>query len=207
MREATLNEGFSRSWWKEQFHRQADHSRTWELKAAELEYAAEVLWNRQLIDFPLQLSKKTAPPAAIGVVLMLYGLAIENLAKAIVVAAGSPLDKNGRISFKKHNLAELVRSAGIRMTSKDESLLNKLTAFVEWAGRYPVPLSFQKMQPFRWPDGSFGPAHGSMRGADVEDARKVVQRLAKKLPKPNIRSGLRRLTTRSTRTRHKRRAG
>jgi hypothetical protein len=148
MREATLNESFSRSWWEEQFHRQADHPRIWELKAAELEYAAEVLWNRQLSDIPLQLSKKAAPPAAIGVVLMLYGLAIENLAKAIIVASGSPLDKNGRISFKKHKLAELVRSTRIRVTSKDESFLNKLTAFVEWAGRYPVPLSFLKMQPF-----------------------------------------------------------
>jgi hypothetical protein len=207
MREATLNESFSRSWWKEQFHRQADHPRTWELKAAELEYAAEVLWNRQVSDFSLQLSTKSAPPAVIGVVLMLYGLAIETLAKAIIVATDSPLDRNGRISFNTHKLTELVRDTKIRMTPKDELFLNRLTEFVEWAGRYPVPLSFQKMQPFRWPDGSFGPAHGSMTGGDVEYARRVVQRLAKKLAKPNSRASVRRLTTRSTRTRRKRRAG
>ncbi len=207
MRKAILNESFSLSWWKEQFRRQADHPRTWELKAAELDYAAEVLLNRQASDFPLQLSKKAAPPVVIGVALMLYGLAIENLAKAIVVATGSPLDKKGRIAFKTHKLVDLVRNTKIRMTSKDEFLLNKLTEFVEWAGRYPVPLSFGKMQPFRWPDGSFGPAHGSMSVGDIEHARKVIQRLAKKLSKPNIRAGLRRLTTRPTRTRRKRRAG
>jgi len=207
MHEKTLNEPFSRSWWREQFQRQAIQPRTWELKAAELEYAAEVLWNQQLTDFPLQLSAKVAPPASIGVALMLYGLAIENLAKAVIVASGSPLDNKGRISFKVHKLAELVRQARLRMTMKDEFFLHRLTEFVEWAGRYPVPLSFQKMQPFRWPDGSFGPAYSSMSGSDIEHARKIIQRLAKKLPKPNIRSGLRRLPTRSTRTPCKRRSG
>lgn len=200
MREKTLDERFSRSWWKEQFHHQADHPRTWELKAAELEYAAEVLWKRQLGDFPLRLSAQGAPPVSIGVALMLYGLAIENLAKAVTVAADSPLDSKGRVSFKSHKLAALVTSAKIRVSPKDELFLNKLTEFVEWAGRYPVPLTFQKMQPFKWPDGSFGPAHGSMSGNDVEHARKIIQRLAKQLPKPTIRSGLPRLTTRSTRS-------
>ncbi|MDF0650733.1 MAG: hypothetical protein P0121_04575 [Nitrospira sp.] len=207
MRDATLDESFSRSWWKEQFHRKADHPRTWELKAAELEYAAEVLWLRQMNDFPLQLSRAKAPPASISVALMLYGLAIENLLKAIIVATGSPLDKNGRISFKMHKLSELARSAGIRVAQKDEFFLNKLTEFVEWAGRYPVPLSFQKMQPFRWPDRTFGPAHGAMTGGDIEHARTIIQRLVRRLPKPAIRVGLRRLATRSTRTRRKRRAG
>jgi len=206
MYEKTLNESFSRSWWKEQFQRQGDHPRTWEIKAAELEYAAEVLWKRQVNDFPLQLSAKVAPPVSIGVALMLYGLAIENLAKAVIVAGGSPLDKKGRISFNVHKLAELVSKAKIRVTHKDKIFLQKLTEFVEWAGRYPVPLSFQKMQPFRWSDGSFAPAHGSMSGSDIEHARRIIQRLAKKLRNPNVRASLRRLTTRSTRTRRERRA-
>jgi hypothetical protein len=182
-----INERFSRSWWREQYYRQANNPRVWELKAAELEYAAEILWEKQKNDFPILLSQKSAPPALAGISLMLFGLAIELLAKSLFVSKQTPINAKNKISFSKHDLPTLVSEAGCRLSTSDRHFLERLKQFVEWAGRYPVPKMFEPMQPSRWPNGSFGPAH-TMSGNDILHARKIIRRLARKMNQPRIRS-------------------
>lgn len=53
--------------------------------------------------------------------------------------------ETGRYFFRKpakelktHDLVGLARAAGIMLTPADVTLLERLTDFVEWAGRYPV---------------------------------------------------------------------
>jgi hypothetical protein len=81
--------------------------------------------------------------------MFLAGLGVECLLKAIRIlqfrAAGKPLtNRNNRASsalareLKTHDLLALARAAAIPITRDEEVLLERLTDFVEWAGRYPV---------------------------------------------------------------------
>ncbi len=78
-------------------------------------------------------------------ILLLYGLAAENLAKAILVAKGTPpveLDiKNGSLKLsediKGHNLEALFVKAGVALSAEDKDVLNNLSWTVQ-AGKYPV---------------------------------------------------------------------
>lgn len=81
--------------------------------------------------------------------MFLAGLGVESLLKAIRIlqyqAAGKPVAaKNRRGSLtltrelKTHDLLGLAKAAGITLEPAEVTLLERLTDFVEWAGRYPV---------------------------------------------------------------------
>jgi hypothetical protein len=77
--------------------------------------------------------------------MMLLGLALENLAKGLIVAANpSAVRPNGdTVEFpwgRRHLSTELLRQAGHQPTPEDEELLEILAEFVLWAGRFPAPL-------------------------------------------------------------------
>jgi len=78
--------------------------------------------------------------------MMLYGLAAENLIKAIIVARKPasdilfPLTKGSFPRwFKKHDLTALAKRAGLWVSHSQEHLLSRLKVFVE-CGKYPVGL-------------------------------------------------------------------
>lgn len=81
--------------------------------------------------------------------MFLAGLGIECLLKAIRIlqfqAAGKPVtakNKRGSLALAKelktHDLRGLAAAAGINLDAAEVTLLERLTDFVEWAGRYPV---------------------------------------------------------------------
>jgi hypothetical protein len=77
--------------------------------------------------------------------LMLAGFAVENGLKAMHVKkaqAGATTSKSGTIKLSPtlhtHNLRHLAATAGISLSVDDTALLDRLTEFLEWAGRYPV---------------------------------------------------------------------
>jgi hypothetical protein len=80
---------------------------------------------------------------------MLLGMAIESLLKAaIVLFHGSQLKRasnqavNLDRSFLTHELdtlAKRIESQDLPISEEELELLNRLTSFVEWCGRYPVP--------------------------------------------------------------------
>ena len=80
-----------------------------------------------------------------GPFLVLAGLAIENMLKALIV-----LDHNKRQQatgradpptiVKTHKLLPLARLANVPIDGWAEKLLDRLTMFVYWGGRYPIPL-------------------------------------------------------------------
>jgi len=76
----------------------------------------------------------------------LLGLSIENAAKGILtrVGIGTELrDHNGILTLPSvvtnHNLVGLVRDCGQTVTEKEGEVLEELTEWVKWRGRYPVP--------------------------------------------------------------------
>ncbi len=86
--------------------------------------------------------------------MLLYGLSIENLAKGLIIKrikaeTGDPFPalekdkKTGEDRLKKdiegHDAIRLLGVAGVALTPEEESLLKDLSAYVNWAGRYPIP--------------------------------------------------------------------
>lgn len=84
----------------------------------------------------------------IGCAMLLYGLSLENVAKGLIVKAEPPAVVNGKLrkwSGSGHNQRELLKEAGVTLSPQEEDLVTRLTDFVEWAGRYPIPKIVEKM--------------------------------------------------------------
>lgn len=76
------------------------------------------------------------------IALMLLGLAIENVSKAILVRRQPSLvSDGGQFTLKTHLLADLVAKCGLEISVAETKQLQVLTDYVIWSGRYPVPLS------------------------------------------------------------------
>ena len=92
---------------------------------------------------------ESAGLGSVGPATLLYGLSLENILKAIIIKrSGSPLDRgrlNRRWRRDSHNLVKLMDRAGIAADDQERDLAKRLSAFVEWAGRYPIPTSDRKM--------------------------------------------------------------
>lgn len=65
---------------------------------------------------------------------MLMGMSFEAMAKAFCIA----LDKEMK---RTHELTTLISDAGFKFTKKENKTLRVLTAYIEWAGKYPTPKS------------------------------------------------------------------
>ena len=73
---------------------------------------------------------------------LLYGLALENLLKAILVHNDPSRTSNGRLAEWPgggHDLSVLAREAEVALDSVETDLLKRLSQFIKWAGRYPIP--------------------------------------------------------------------
>lgn len=74
----------------------------------------------------------------------LIGLSFENLIKGILHAQGNKVTENGKFTklFSKHDLGYLVKKldpSKINITEDENNILDELTPYVIWAGRYPLP--------------------------------------------------------------------
>jgi hypothetical protein len=69
-----------------------------------------------------------------SVFLMLCGLSLELLYKALIVERGGAVET-------VHKLRKLSLAAGLTMSEGDLALLDILTHYVVWAGKYPIPRS------------------------------------------------------------------
>jgi hypothetical protein len=82
------------------------------------------------------------------VCVMLFGFALENLAKGIIVCRDPTLVSSKRLKSwhgKGHNLADLFQRANIAVTDDERRLLDRTTRVTEWKGRYPVAMSFDEV--------------------------------------------------------------
>jgi hypothetical protein len=84
-------------------------------------------------------------------IMMLYGMALECLLKSLAAKNGFVfVDESGpepefKAPNKNHNLVTLAKSEWVRLdplTDQEEDLLERLTAFIRFAGRYPVGISW-----------------------------------------------------------------
>jgi hypothetical protein len=81
------------------------------------------------------------------VCFMLFGFALENLAKGIIVCRDPTLVSRQSLEKwhgKGHNLAALLDWAKIEVTEDQRTLLDRTTRLTVWKGRYPVPMDFYR---------------------------------------------------------------
>ena len=139
--------------WSEQFETKGSIPSIWALQARRLKRAADLLFDAYLSDLrkmeggcsPIGLANlETVGPAT-----LLYGLAFENLFKAVILNQEGATIEDGRLKKwpgSGHELIGLADRASIQLTTTQRDLLSRLTAFIEWAGRYPIPMSQEKMR-------------------------------------------------------------
>ena len=133
-----------------QFDGVAGDLRSWRRNANWLKASADVvfkLWSDEMIR---PFDNPTGPeivPAEVGfVAMMLAGLALENLAKALVIRReGLGAASSGRLPayLEKHGIRVYLSRGKFKLSMEDRELVERLERFVMWAGRYPVPKNVQ----------------------------------------------------------------
>jgi hypothetical protein len=83
-------------------------------------------------------------------VLLMYGLCIENMIKALLISETPTLLQGGRLSkhLLGHDLDKLAgRLTSLELDLEEKNLLALLSDVVPYHGRYPVPRNAQDMKP------------------------------------------------------------
>jgi len=131
---------------KEQFDIGANTPGIWALNARRLKRGGDLIFDAYEID--LQAMGKGASPLELnnlevaGTATMLFGFAIENLLKAIIIAKEPRTINEGNLRdwpSNGHKLILLAEKADIPLNEQQKDMVHRLEVFVEWTGRYPVP--------------------------------------------------------------------
>jgi hypothetical protein len=191
--------------WKRNFVTGARMPLSWAVKAYELNRAADMLFDasekarKKVIEDSLkehqerkksgkrQYSRTLSREEAglyhdmnlCSISFMLTGLAIENMAKAILIFRNPSYvdDDEGKLkAILIHDLDRLVQQCQIDLSDREREILRALSVYVSWAGRYPVPpkVRFAK----RNSDGSFENAP-AINWRDHDDIEKFIEKLSR----------------------------
>ena len=93
----------------------------------------------------------------ISVYFLLMGYAFENLLKATLMLEHPEYFKpNAKMTeIRSHDLVKLCGRCNISLQLQETNLLEELTIYIEWQGKYPIPLEPEKMWPIKQADGSW----------------------------------------------------
>ena len=122
----------------------------WLSSGERLFYAGQSLWRTASRHWPVPADNPhPAEPGLFLVALLLFGYAIENGLKGLIVqskARTSVRNEKGRLQHPlgTHKLCALAGAAGLQVSEQDRDLLvpGYKTSW-EWAGRYPVMISVE----------------------------------------------------------------
>lgn len=111
----------------------------WQWTARELVVAANHLRRRREQVSDDAVSNDASLFTSAQPMLLLYGLALENLLKGLLVAQGVDATATGRLNarLKTHDLLVLWKAAGLKVTADAEDVLRNLHWSIE-PGKYPV---------------------------------------------------------------------
>jgi hypothetical protein len=102
---------------------------------------------------------------------LLMGYAIENLLKGILMIQHPEYFKaNSKMTdIKSHDLSDLCKCCDISIQQEEADLLDKLTTYVKWMGKYPIPLEAHKMWPMKKSDGTWKSRGEAFRGRQTQE--------------------------------------
>lgn len=106
----------------------------------------------------------------IRVYFMLVGYAIENLLKAAITIQNPDLVKKADEfkldKLKSHDLVRLCNMCDLELTDNETKLLQRLTDYIIWMGKYPVPLKKSGLYPKKDTDGAWVDKNMTYKGRD-----------------------------------------
>jgi hypothetical protein len=123
----------------------------WRITAIGLKRSADIIWEQWFGIFSrleggkiFKASNQEAGDLRLLIpsFLLLYGLALENAFKGLIIAKDPSITEyevKWKIKGGGHDLSELHKESGLSITKDEQKLLDDLTQAVLWAGRYPVP--------------------------------------------------------------------
>lgn len=77
---------------------------------------------------------------------MVFGFALENLAKGIIVCRDPTLVSKDRLrKWHGNGPRRAIQSAAISVSEQEHQLLERTTRITEWKGRYPVAMNFDEV--------------------------------------------------------------
>lgn len=129
--------------WRDEFEGRGNTPIFWQIHARSLICAANVLRERA---GAIAGNRALEPPQAddppnlrLMPVYLLYGYALENLVKGLLVARGEDATWSGSLNkdLRHHCLTELFRTAEVQTSSEDRQLLEDLRDAIE-SEKYPV---------------------------------------------------------------------
>ncbi|MNF63250.1 hypothetical protein D3C84_449470 [compost metagenome] len=138
----------------------------WLVKAREMWRAADLVWAQFSFELTAFASggDDSREPFTGSVAMMLYALALENLLKAGLAAKGVAVGPNGNFALKSHKLEDLADGLALTLEPGERELMERLEHFLEWAGRYPIPLLAEALYPRAMLDGSKAAMYGLSSG-------------------------------------------
>jgi hypothetical protein len=94
-------------------------------------------------------------PSTQAVYAMLIGYSIECALKGLWIKAGNKIVKDGGYVGVKgvgdHEVGQLAQLVDPSLSAVELDVLNRLSAFIRFAGRYPIPKTAQEMTPVSVP--------------------------------------------------------
>jgi hypothetical protein len=120
----------------------------WLDSADKLKHGADLLFTAYLDSCGLlpEERSQTDDRKMDGVATLLYGLAMENILKAALLKEGiAKIEADGSVDWivdgaSEHDLLAICRSSKlVSLNVNQEKLMQRLSAFVYWAGKYPTP--------------------------------------------------------------------
>jgi hypothetical protein len=119
-----------------------------------------------------------------AVFTMLLGYAVECALKGLWVDSGHKLVSGGKFKripgISDHDLHGLAMKVGVEASADELDALRRLTPFVRFAGRYPVPIHAAEMSPRRVPGRGTTVPHFYSR-EDMATAERLLNRLTTRL--------------------------
>jgi hypothetical protein len=125
----------------------------WLQSADRLKHGADLLFAAYLKSCELSPEERsqTEDRNMDGIATLLYGLAMENILKAALLKEKiAKIKPDGRIDWnfidgaRDHDLLLICRSSKLLILNPNQGkLLERMSAFVHWAGKYPTPLALK----------------------------------------------------------------
>jgi hypothetical protein len=112
----------------------------------------------------------------LSVYFLLVGYAIENLLKGILMIQHPEYFKpNTKMTdIRSHNLVNLCVRCGITICNDEIKLLEKLATFIDWQGKYPIPLESEKMFPLKKDDGTWINRGEAYKGRQIQEKVNIL---------------------------------
>jgi hypothetical protein len=159
-------------------------SSAWQLCARDLLFASDVLEERRRAAYEEAPIVGDLVPLEYGLhpaALMLKGMALECLLKGLWLIRGNSLVLDGKYigvpSAGDHDLVQLAHVIGFKLTTLERDTARRLSCFIEYGGRYPIPRTAEKLMLIRSPTGGAAQSTHWMTPSDNELFAAVVDRL------------------------------